>query len=131
MSLLAGGVWRGVASALFSGVDLLGFSRSASDRFLALADIERRPAAAAVADGGSVAAKAVERRGLLGLAGLLTLLGAGPVELLRLRFREEFSFPEETQHRPVQILCCPLFLLLKRDLLCLSSFSDLCINILS
>lgn len=36
----------------------------------------------------------MERRGLLGLAGLLTLLGARPLEPLRLRFREEFSLPD-------------------------------------
>ena len=39
-TLLAGVGWRGVASALFSGVDL-----SASDSFLACTDSVRRPAA--------------------------------------------------------------------------------------
>lgn len=82
-TLLAGVIWRGVASALFSGVDLVALTRSTSDSFLAWTDSERRPAVA-----GAGSAVAVERRGLL------MLLGAGPVEPLRLRFREEFSLPE-------------------------------------
>lgn len=36
----------------------------------------------------------VERRGLLLFTGLVMLLGVGPVELLILRFKEEFSLPE-------------------------------------
>lgn len=38
----------------------------------------------------------MERRGLLGLVGLLVLLGARPAAL-RLRFREVFSLPEEEE----------------------------------
>lgn len=42
-TLLAGVIWRGVVSALFSGVDLVALTRSTSDSFLAWADSERRP----------------------------------------------------------------------------------------
>lgn len=70
----------GVTSALLIGVDLF-----------ASVDIERRPV---VDDTDSTVALTVERRALLGFTGLLMLLGAGPVELLRLRFKEEFSLPE-------------------------------------
>lgn len=72
----------GVTSALFRGV-----------AFLACVDIERRPAMDAA---GSAAALTVERRPLLGLMGLLTLLRVGPVELLTLRFKEEFSLPAKS-----------------------------------
>lgn len=67
----------GVNCALFRG-----------EAFLACVDSERRPA--------SAAALMVERRALLAFTGLLSLPGAGPVELLTLRFVEELSFPEET-----------------------------------
>lgn len=72
----------GVTSALFRGV-----------AFLACVDSERRPAMDAA---GSAAALMVERRALLGLTGLLTLLRVGPVELLALQFKEEFSLPAKT-----------------------------------
>lgn len=70
----------GVTSALLIGVV-----------FFACVDIERRPVVE-VTD--STVALTVERRALLGFTGLLMLLRAGPVELLRLRFKEEFSLPE-------------------------------------
>lgn len=66
----------GVPSALFSGV-----------AFLACVDSERH---LETEGAGSAAALMVQRRALL------TLLGAGPVELHTLRFKEEFSLPEET-----------------------------------
>lgn len=72
----------GVNSALFRGV-----------AFLTCVDSERRPA---TDDAGAAAALKVERRALLGFMGLLSLPGAGPVELLTLRFIEELSLPEET-----------------------------------
>lgn len=72
----------GVPSALFRGVV-----------FLACVDRERH----LETDGSAAAALMVERRALLGFTGLLTLLGAGPVEVHTLRFREEFSLPEETR----------------------------------
>lgn len=72
----------GVTSSLFRGVALL-----------ACVDSERRPAMDAA---GSAAALTVERRALLGLMGLLTLLRVGPVELLTLLFKEEFSLPAKT-----------------------------------
>lgn len=72
----------GVNSALFRGV-----------AFLACVDSERRPV---TDDAGSAAALIVERRALLGFMGRPSLPGAGPVELLTLRFIEEFSLPEET-----------------------------------
>lgn len=59
--LLAGVMWRGVASALLSGVDTGALTCSASDSFLARVDSERRPAV----EGAGSAAAAVERRGLL------------------------------------------------------------------
>lgn len=71
----------GVNSALFRGV-----------AFLTCVDSEWRPA---TDDAGSAAALMVERRALLGLMGLLSLPGAGPVELLTLRFIEESRLPEE------------------------------------
>lgn len=72
----------GVTSALFRGVV-----------FLACVDSERH----LEMDGAdSAAALMVERRALLGFTGLLTLLGAGPVELHTLRFKEALSLPEET-----------------------------------
>lgn len=43
-TLLAGVTWRGVTSALLSGVDLLALMYSASSGLLAWADSERRPA---------------------------------------------------------------------------------------
>lgn len=72
----------GVTSALFRGV-----------AFLACVDSERRPA---TDDAGSAAALMVERRALLAFTGPLPLPGAGPVELLTLRFIEEFSLPGGT-----------------------------------
>lgn len=72
----------GVPSALFRGV-----------AFLACVDSERH---LEMDDAGSAAALMVEWRVLLGFTGLQTLLGAGPVELHTLRFKEEFSLPEET-----------------------------------
>lgn len=83
----------GVASTFFSGVALAALTRSTSCCccFLAWVDSERRPAAV---DMGSAVALTVERRPLPLITGLLMLLGAGPMELLRLRFREEFSLPE-------------------------------------
>lgn len=72
----------GVNCALFRG-----------EAFLACVDSERRPA---TDDAASAAALMVERRALLAFTGLLSLPGAGPVELLTLRFVEELSFPEET-----------------------------------
>lgn len=72
----------GVNSALFRG-----------EAFLTCVESERRPA---TDDAGAAAALIVERRALLGFVGLLSLPGAGPVELLTLRFIEEFSLPEET-----------------------------------
>lgn len=74
----------GVPSALFRGVV-----------FLACVDIERRLETDGA--GSAAAALTVERRALLGFTGLLTLLGAGPVEVHTLRFKEEFSLPEETR----------------------------------
>lgn len=77
----------GVPSALFSGVAFLACVDS--ERHLEMDSVELDSA-------GSAAALTVERRILLGFTGLLTLLGAGPVELHTLRFKEEFSLPEET-----------------------------------
>lgn len=72
----------GVPSGLFKGV-----------AFLACVDSERY----LEMDGaGSAAALMVEQRALLGFTEPLTLLGAGPVEIHTLRFKEEFSLPEET-----------------------------------
>lgn len=78
-----------MASTFLSGVDFVALARSTSSSFLAWVDNERR-----LEDTGSAAALRVERRVLLGFKGLVVLLGAGPVELLRLRFSEEFSLPE-------------------------------------
>lgn len=84
----------GVASTFFSGVALAALTRSTSCGFLAWVDSERRPAAV---DTGSPVALTVERRPLLLITGRLMLLVAGPIELLRLRFREEFSLPDRRQ----------------------------------
>lgn len=74
----------GVPSALFRGV-----------AFLACVDSEWHLEMDA-AGSAAAAALMVERRALLGFTGLLTLLGAGPVELHTLRFKEELSLPEGT-----------------------------------
>jgi len=52
-ALLAGVSWRGVASALFSGVELAALRRSASDSFLARVDSEQRRTAAAGSGGAA------------------------------------------------------------------------------
>lgn len=72
----------GVSSALF---------RAAA--FLACVDSERH---LETDDAGSAAALMVERGARLGFAGLPTLPAVGPVELLTLRFKEEFTLPEES-----------------------------------
>lgn len=61
-TFLAGVIWRGVVSDLFSDVDLVALTRSTSDSFLDWMDSERRPAPE---DTGSAVALMVERRGLL------------------------------------------------------------------
>lgn len=81
----------GTASTFLSGVDFVALTRSTSSSFLAWVDNERR---LPLEDTGSAVVFRVERRVLLGFKGLVVLLGAGPVELLRLRFNEEFSLPE-------------------------------------
>lgn len=85
----------GVASAFLSCVDFVAFTCSTSCSFLAWVDNERR---LAVEDAGSAVALTVERRTLLWFTGLVMLLGAGPVEPLILRFKEEFSLPERSHN---------------------------------
>lgn len=81
-----------MAEALFSGVDLVALTFSTSWGFLALVDSKCR---LAVEGAAAVVVLAVERRTLPLVVGLLMLIGAGPVELLRLRFKEEFNLPEK------------------------------------
>lgn len=82
--LWAGVLWCGATSTFFRGVDLAALRRSASESFLGWVDSERRPT---VEDTGGAVDRLMER------SVLLLPLEAAHVELLRLRFTEEFTLP--------------------------------------
>lgn len=91
----------GVPSALFRGVV-----------FLACVDSEQRLETDGA--GSAAAALMVERHALLGFTGLLTLLG--PVEVHTLRFKEEFSLPEETRSEIIIYYFNVMIFLMERNL---------------